>query len=350
MAPDMGEGIASAENSLSWTQGVIEWLLEGDPAIRWQVLEDLVRAAPDEVAAERARVASGGWGARLLAAQDDAGTWAQGLYLPKWTSTTYTLLLLRWLGLPARDPQALRGCQRLWEGATYTDGGLTLGYRAPETCITGMLVLLASHFQYKDSRIDAAVTWLLRDQLPDGGWNCRAIRTASRHGSFHTSNTVLEALQAYRLTGGAIDVREASEKGRAFFLLHHLYRSHRTGQIAKAEFTRFPFPPQWHFGILRGLEYFRASGHPPDPRLTDAVETIRSARGPDGRWNRYLPYPGRQWFPLEAPGASRITTLRCLRVLSRFDAEPGAGTKASGIAERPGVTVNSAPLQPLPRR
>jgi hypothetical protein len=107
MAPDMGEGMASAENSLSWMQDVIGWLLEGDPAIRWQVVEDLVDAAPDEVAAERARVALDGWGARPLAAQDDAGTWAQGLHLPKWTSTTYTLLLLlRWLGLPARDPQA----------------------------------------------------------------------------------------------------------------------------------------------------------------------------------------------------------------------------------------------------
>ena len=318
MAPDMGEGMASAENSLSWTQDVIEWLLEGDPAIRWQVLEDLRGAAGDEVAAERARVASDGWGAQLLATQDEAGTWAHGLYLPKWTSTTYTLLLLRWLGLPAGNPQAVLGCRCLWEGATYTDGGLNLGYRAPETCITGMLVLLASYFQYQDSRIDTAVTWLLRDQLADGGWNCRAIRTGSHHGSFHSSITVLEALLAYHDSGGAIDVQEASERGRAFFLLHHLYRSHTTGRIARSEFTRFPFPPQWHFDILRGLEYFRASGYPPDPRLADAVEKVRSARGPDGRWKRYPPYPGRQWFPLEAPGASRIATLRCLRVLSWF--------------------------------
>ena len=329
-------------DSLAWTetaaarstaQDVIGWLLEGDPAVRWQVLQDLVGAAPEEVAAERRRVASEGWGARLLAAQDEAGTWAQGLYLPKWTSTTYTLLLLRWLGLPVGDPHAIRGCKCLWEGATYTDGGLNLFPRPPETCITGMLVLLASHFRFKDPRVDGAVAWLLRDQLPDGGWNCRALRTGSQHGSFHTTITVLEALLAYRLAGGAIDVLEASARGRAFFLLHHLYRSHTTGRIAKSEFTRFPFPPQWHFDILRGLEYFRASGAPPDPRLADAVEKIRSAQDPDGRWKRYPPYPGRQWFPLEPPGASRIATLRCLRVLNW---SCGSGTKASGIAAQPG--------------
>lgn len=303
--------------SRSATLDVTEWLLEGDPGIRWQVLQDLVGAPPDVVAAERQRMATEGWGAQLLAAQDDGGTWAHGLYLPKWTSTAYTLLLLRWLGLPAGDPRVVHGCRCLWEGATYTDGGLTFGYSAPETCITGMLVALASHFQYQDPRIDTAVTWLLRDQLADGGWNCRAIRTGSRHSSFHTSITVLEALLAYRLACGAIDVREASARGRAFFMLHHLYRSHTTGRIARSEFTRFPVPPQWHFDILRGLEYFRASGSPPDPRLADAVEKVRSGRGPDGRWKRYPPYPGRQWFPLEPPGASRIATLPCLRVLSR---------------------------------
>ncbi|MET4591663.1 hypothetical protein [Arthrobacter sp. 754] len=304
---------------------VIAWLLEGDPALRWQVLQDLTAASTAEVSAERQRVAEEGWVSQLLAAQDAAGTWAQGLYLPKWTSTTYTLLLLRWLGLPAAHPQALRACGCLWDGATYTDGGLNLAYRSPETCVTGMLVLLGSHFRYRDSRIDEAVSWLLRDQLPDGGWNCRAIRTGSCHGSFHTTITVLEALLAYGLAGGGIDVREAAERGKTFFLLHRLYRSHTTGRIARQDFVRFPFPPQWHFDILRGLEYFRASGAAQDPQLADAVARVRSARGPDGTWKRYPPYPGKQWFPLEPPGPSRIATLRCLRVLSWWDQRSSAG-------------------------
>lgn len=317
-------GPAGKAYAVTGSEEVIPWLLEGDPALRWQVLQDLAGSAADEVAAERQRVASEGWGAKLLAAQDETGTWANGLYLPKWTSTTYTLLLLRWLGLPAENPQAQRGCRCLLEGAKYTDGGLNLVYRSPETCVTAMVVQLCSYYRYQDSRIDAAVSWLLQDQLPDGGWNCRARTTGSHHGSFHTTISVLEAFLAYRLSGGTIDVEEASDRGRAFFLLHNLYRSHRTGEVANEAFTRFPFPPQWHFDILRGLEYFRESASPRAPGLTDAVETIRSSRGADGRWKRHRPYPGRQWFVLELPGASRITTLRCLRVLSWWDQNSGS--------------------------
>ncbi|MFB9716837.1 hypothetical protein [Arthrobacter methylotrophus] len=299
---------------------LVTWLLEGDPALRWQVLEDLTDASDAEVSTERQRVAWEGWGARLLAEHDEAGTWAQGLYLPKWTSTTYTLLLLQRLGLAPGNIQALAGCKRLWDGARYTDGGLNLVYRSPETCVTGMLVLLGSYFGYQDQRIDAAVSWLLRDQLSDGGWNCQARRKGSRHGSFHSTITVLEALLAYRRSGGAVLVEAAADCAEEFFLRHHLYRSHRTGEVANEEFLRFPFPPQWHFDILRGLEYFRACGNTLDPRLADAVEQVRLARRPDGTWKRYRPYPGFRWFPLEEPGASRITSLRCLRVLRWWDA------------------------------
>ena len=304
---------------------VTAWLLEGDPAIRWQVLQDLRGAGDDEVLTERRRVATEGWGAGLLGEQDGAGTWSQGLYLPKWTSTTYTLLLLHRLGLPEENPQAVRGCHCLWDGARYYDGGPSLWRGPPDTCVVGMLVLLASYFRYGEPRLDAAVSWLLQEQLPDGGWNCQTRRTGSRHGSFHTSITVLEALDAYGRSGGPADVRAAAAKGREFFLAHHLYRSHTTGEVADGAFTRFPFPLQWHFDILRGLEYFRASGAAPDPRLADAVERVRAARNPDGSWKRYAPYPGRQWFPPEPPGPSRMTTLRCLRVLRWWDSTGGAG-------------------------
>ncbi|HEU4666518.1 MAG TPA: hypothetical protein VFS79_02560 [Arthrobacter sp.] len=302
---------------------LIPWLLEGDPAIRWQVLQDLVGAPAADVSAEQDRVAREGWGARLLGEQDDGGTWAQGLYLPKWTSTTYTLLLLQRLGLPGDNLQAMRGCQCLWDGATYFGGGPSLWHGPPDTCVAGMLVLLASCFKYGEPRLDTAVSWLVREQLPDGGWNCQAGRKGSRHGSFHTTITVLEALLAYRRAGGSVDVRDASSGGEAFFLAHHLYRSHRTGEIVNESFARFPFPPQWHFDVLRGLEYFRASGAACDPSLQDAVDGIRGARNQDGLWKRPPPYPGNQWFTLEPPGASRIATLRCLRVLRWWDSDGG---------------------------
>lgn len=231
---------------------VVAWLLAGDPAIRWQTMRDLAGAPPEQVVAERSRVAVEGWGERLLAAQDADGQWAGALYSPKWTSTTYTMLLLHWLGLPSGHPQALAGCRRLWDGARFFDGGLTLAktIREPETCITGMLVLLASSFGFHDERLDPTVRWLLGEQLDDGGWNCESIRRGSRHGSFNTSITVLDALVAYANTGGPVPVVAAMDNGRRFFLDHSLYRSHRTGHVADGAFTRFPFPPQWHFDVL----------------------------------------------------------------------------------------------------
>ncbi len=300
---------------------VLEWLLAGDPAIRWQVMGDLLGAAADDVAAERDRITTQGWGARLLAAQDADGLWAGALYSPKWTSTTYTLLLLLRLGLRPGHQQALVGCRQLWTAARCYDGGLNLAksIREPETCITGMLVQLAAHFGWADDRLDDTVQWLLSQQLADGGWNCETVRVGSQHGSFHTSITVLEALHAYDLAGGAVAVGAAMAAGRGFFANHRLSRSHRTKAVVDPAFTRYPFPPQWHFDELRGLEHLRAVGADRDERLADAMESLRRARRPDGTWPFYRSWPGRQWFSMESRGPSRWTTLRALRVLAWWE-------------------------------
>lgn len=300
---------------------LLDWLLDGDPAIRWQALRDLAGADADQVVVARSRVADEGWGARLLAAQDADGRWSGGLYSPKWTSTTYTLLLLHWLGLPSGHPAAEAGCRLLWDEATWYAGGLTLArtIREPEACITAMLVLLASSFGTRDARCDDAVGWLLDEQLADGGWNCASVRTGSRHGSFHTSISVLDALVAYRASGGPTPVDAAMARGQEFFLDHRLFRSHRTGEVVNPALTRFPFPPQWHFDVLRGLEHFRASGAARDPRLADGVAVLRRARRADGTWPVHRAYPGRWWFVMEPPGPSRWATLRCLRVLDWWD-------------------------------
>jgi hypothetical protein len=300
---------------------IIEWLLAGDPSVQWQVHRDLLGGSPHQVADARARVATEGWGARLLAAQDPDGSWAGALYSPKWTSTTYTLLLLERLGLQRGDARALAGCRRLWDGARWYGDGLTLArtIREPETCITGMLVLLAAAFGLEDARVDPTVAWLVGQQRTDGGWNCESIRRGSTHGSFHTSITVLEALEAYERGGGAVPVGPAMAAGRQFFLDHRLYRSHRTGAVVDRTLCRFPFPPQWHFDVMRGLEHFRAAGADRDDRLAQAVAEVRRARRGDGRWPMYRPYPGRYWFALEERGASRVSTLRAMRVLAWWD-------------------------------
>ncbi len=291
--------------------GLVQWLLAGDPAVRWRVLRDLVHAPEHEVTRERGRIAIGGWGARLLAAQDSDGNWGGGVYSPKWTSTTYTLLHLLWLGLLPGHPAAILGCERLWEWQAR--------WRVPETCIVGILVRLTCCHGHDADRLDDVVEYLIDQQLADGGWNCATLTDKRKHGSFHTSIQALEALDAYASSGGRLDVTESLRRGRDFFLRHRLYRSHRTGAVAIRGSTRFPAFPEWHFDVLRGLEHFADAGAQRDERLQDAVAVVLRARRQDGRWPTYAPYPGRQWFQLEPPGPSRWNTCRALRVQQWWD-------------------------------
>ena len=161
----------------------VEWLLDGDASIRWQTKRDLLDAPLDDVEQERQRVLTTGWGIDLLGLQDPEGTWDGGLYSPKWTSTTYTLLLLYRCGLPARTPAALRAVELLWEGARFYDGGLTpaRSIEAPEACVTSIYITLARYFGYDDPRVDDALEWLLANELADGGWNCRTVRFGDSH-------------------------------------------------------------------------------------------------------------------------------------------------------------------------
>jgi hypothetical protein len=182
------------------TDAIIQWLLKGDPAVRWHVLRDLAGAPAAAVTRERAKVATEGWGAELLAAQDPNGHWDSGVYSPKWTSTTYTLLHLLWLGLPRHNPAALHGCERLWEWQAR--------WRVPETCIVSMLIRLTTYHGYGADRLDRMVEHLLDQQLADGGWNCASAGRKDMHSSFHTSIQALEGLQQYARAGGPIDVSE----------------------------------------------------------------------------------------------------------------------------------------------
>ena len=305
-----------------------DWLMEGDTSLRWQTMRDLLDVPDEVVNAERAKVSTTGWGKRLLGYQDPDGRWAggdhgRGVYGPKWTSATYTLLLLRRLGLAAGHPQALTGVNMLWDRASYFDGGLTVGVtiESPEACVTSMFVALARYFEYDDPRVDTALTWLLANQLPDGGWNCRNIRFGDTHGSFHTSISALEAItEALRAEPNRADLTAAIAGGTEFFLNHRLYKSHRTGEVVAAAFTRLSYPPRWHYDILRGLDFFAEIDSPWDKRYTDALELLFGKQRRDGRWPVQQKYSGEVWFDMEKTGGpSRWNTLRALRVLRWAD-------------------------------
>ena len=328
---------ASAVSSESRTNPVIQWLLDGDPSIRWQVLRDLLGTAQSAVERERCKIARIGWGARLLAKQNAAGTWARGgssdggLYSPKWISTTYTMLLLRDFGLPPRARAARRACELLLDGGLQPDGGVRYGTwakwtRRGETCVTGMVLSILSYFHYEDARLDTLANHLLEQQMPDGGWNCRRYQGAT-HSSVHTTISALEGLRFYELhcQGNVRELRTAQDRGREFLLLHRLFRSHRTGKIITSEFTRFSFPPRWHYDILRALDYFQAVNAPRDPRLAEAIEIVHNSRLEDGRWPLQHTYRGKTYFELEHLGApSRWNTLRALRVLRWWHRRPAA--------------------------
>jgi hypothetical protein len=307
----------------------LEWLLEGDPAIRWQAMRDLAGASDQAVQRERRRVASDGWGSRLLALQDPDGRWAgglsadSGLYSPKWISTTYTMLLLRDLGLPPGHPQARKACTLLLDHGLQRDGGIAYGpWGQSETCVTGMVLSLSSYFEYDDDRLDRIADHLLDQQMLDGGWNCQRRRGAT-HSSVHTTISALEGLRHYELhrRRKLREMSAAQRRGREFLLVHRLFRSHRTGQVIKPIFTRLSFPPRWHYDILRALDYFRSVDAPRDERLGDAIDILVQKRRADGRWILENRYRGKTYFKLERIRApSRWNTLRAMRVLKWWGA------------------------------
>ena len=291
----------------------LDWLLDGDPAIRWQTQRDLLDRAASTVKRERAKVATIGWGRRLLDEQDPEGTWAQGVYSPKWVSTTYTLLLLRRLGLPPTNRFGKRGCRALWD-RIIVDGGVTWENTTvmPDVCVNAMFLTLDFYFDNRDSRRETAIDWMFEQQLADGGWNCQALRSGSRHSSYHTTIQVLEALA--EIGDPAHD--EAAARGREFFLAHRLFKSHRTGEVSHPSFTKFSFPPRWYYDVLRGLDHFQSVAAPYDVRLDDAIELLHSKQRKDGRWPVQNKHTGRVWFDMESGREpSRWNTLRALRVL-----------------------------------
>ena len=297
---------------------VFDWLTEGDPAIRWQTERDLLHEPAEVWEATRAEVGRTGWGKRLLDCQDSEGTWGHGLYGPKWTSTTYTLLLLRRLGLPPSNSQAVAGCRALLDGASWVDGGVCLwtGQQLAEKCVNGMVLSLISYFDILDTRADDIAEMLQKERMGDGGWNCEDFRGAT-HSSFHTTISVLEGLVEWKRRTGSNGVDAAISSGQEFMLRHQMYLSHRTGEVINKEWLIFHFPPRWHYDVLRGLDHLQDAGASTDPRVAGAMDLVRSKQRNDGRWGKGSQYSGRVFFAIE-PGRTpgRWNTLRGLRVLN----------------------------------
>ncbi len=307
---------------------VIGWLLDGDPAIRWQVLRDLTGASPDEVAAERARVEHEGWGARLLAQEGADGLWDGGACFPAnyrgdepgqpWTATMHTLQTLEILGLEPASEAARRAIPLVAEHGRWEHAGQRYFDGEVEPCINGRTIEAGAYFGVDVSPV---IERVLGERMADGGWNCEA-ENGSVRSSFHTTIDVLDGLLEVELAGDASPaVREARHSGEEYLLERHLFRRKSDGEIADPAFVEFVFPYYWRYDVLRALDYFRRAGTDPDPRMAEAIDVVRSKRQPDGRWLLDRVHPGRVFFELdgEVGAPSRWNTLRALRVLAWWD-------------------------------
>jgi hypothetical protein len=322
------------------TNLVISWLLDSDPSLRWQVMRDLTGAPADQVGAERARVATEGAVARLLALQAPDGRWGGAAWSRGWSSTMHVLMLLRELGLDPASEQARRALGRVRDGVTWQGCGPPECDGNPffagelEPCINGQVAAVGAYF---GQDVGAVIDRLLREHLPDGGWNCEAAN-GSRRSSFNTTICVLEALLEHELSGGGGNspaVTAARLRGQEYLLDRRLFRRRSTGALidydrktgpggasGHSAWTRFAFPTWWHYDVLRGLEYLRRAGVAPDERVAEAIDLVASKRDRDGRWPLELRYPGE--MPVETDEGegqpSRWNTLRALRVLAWYSA------------------------------
>ncbi len=300
---------------------VIAWLLEGDPAIRWQVIRDLAPSRVEAVAHERARVATHGWGRRLLDCQDPSGRWAGGLYSPKWTSTTYTLDLLRRFGIPSGAEPARRGAQVLLDEGDWVDGGVIFwtSTKVVDLAVVGLVLSIAAYFDLEDDRVDAMVHLLERQQSGDGSWKDDVDDVA--HREFHVAIAVLEGLTEYQQQRQTPDpsVERMIDAGHEFLLRHRIFKTLDATETLDPRWTGFSFPPRWHYDVLRALDHFQAAGVAHDVRMSDALDLVERRRQPDGTWKLQNQHRGRTWFELETPGQpSRWNTLRALRVLHAY--------------------------------
>jgi hypothetical protein len=292
----------------------LKWLLDSDPAIRWQVMRDLTDEDPGTIAAERSRIATAGWGAKLLALQIPTGNWGGPNEDPGLLFTFYTLVVLKDLGLDPASKQARTMVDRVDKNLIFKyHGNRRFFHGEVEPCINGRILGVGAYFKKPN---EALLNQLLSEQLEDGGWNCEAPK--SRVSSFHTTICVLEGLLEYeRAVGKSAAITKARKRAENYLLERRLFHSLRTGKVINKRWLRFAYPTFWHYDVLRALDYLREAAIKPDDRVREAIEVVIKRRHQNGRWPLNFLHP--EQIPIkmetEVARASRWNSLRALRVL-----------------------------------
>lgn len=302
---------------------LLNWLLNADPAIVYQVHRDLLNTEKKKVGLLRKEISKKGWGKKFLDARDQqTGLWGNGIYTPKWISTTYTMLDIKKLGIDGKNLQFVESAEimidKLWKipqkkNEYYLD-----------LCICGMILEVGCYAKIKSPKIAEIVDYILEKQFPDGGWNCLWERNP-HHSSLHTTMNILEGLKEYlenKYSYRNRELKTAVKRTHEFILMHKLYKSDKTGKIIDLKMTRLSYPPRWRYDILRCLDYFRSADKKFDCRMNDALDLIMKKKTKNNLWPVQQKHPGRVHFDMEKTGTeSRWNTLRVLRVLKKYRVE-----------------------------
>ena len=302
---------------------LIGWLLQGDVSIQYQVHRDLLSTDRSDL---QNRIGKEGWGAQFLSARNVDGHWGQQFYQPKWISTHYTLLDLRNVCLSPHNTAVKETIDMILSTSLAEDGGLKLGpstAHRSDVCVNGMFLNYASYFNTEEQHLHSVVDSILKEIMPDGGFNCRSTRSGATHSSLHTTLSILEGIHEFQKAGYTYrfdDLQSARESAVEFILIHRLYLSDRTGDIINKEFLKLTYPARWKYNILRALDYFQEAKIPWDGRMDAAMQVLLDKRNKDRTWNVQAKHPGKVHFQMEKAGKpSRWNTLRSLRVIEHFD-------------------------------
>lgn len=306
-------------------QQIIEWLLEGDVSIQYQVHRDLLGNDRKDL---QERIAKEGWGKQFLCKRKSNGHWGDRFYQPKWISTHYTLLDLRNLNMSPNNTIVKEAIELVLSSGKSRDGGIPLGPSTAiysDVCVNGMFLNYASYFKTKENDLHSIVDSILNERMSDGGFNCRTTRSGAVHSSLHTTISVLEGLYEFNKSGYAYrmkDIQSAKASAEEFILLHQLFLSDHTHKIIRKDFLKMPYPSRWRYNILRALDYFQYAGCQWDERMEQAIGVLEKKRNKDATWNLHAKHPGQVHFDMEKAGEpSRWNTLRAMRILKQYRIE-----------------------------
>ena len=301
---------------------IIEWLLDSDVSIQYQVYRDLLKLEKPDL---KERIAKEGWGAKFLSSRKDNKHWGLGYYQPKWTSSHYTILDLKNLSISNQQKDIKYIINKILHEKIGPDGGINAArtLRKSDVCINGMFLNYATYFGANENDLKSIVDFILSQKMADGGFNCHSNTIGASHSSLHTTLSVIEGILEYTKNNYSYrqkELQKAEKESREFILEHKLFKSDKTGKIIDKKMLSLSYPSRWRYDILRVMDYFQLAKVDYDDRMNDAIEILLKKRNKENTWNLQANHKGQIHFEMEKVGKpSKWNTLRILRVLNYFE-------------------------------